>query len=243
MAQQPQTAAQYRFGPSNGGGDILHFIPANSNPDNAQGLIGYIDKNGLNGGLQGNTNALVVGAPAAIAETGAATAVFSTVPLSLPGNGAYEQLPFTIRAAGWVSLNGGTYTATIQPFVYASTSAGFTASVAAAILSAAAVNVTIAVAAAATLTYFPWEVEILVSGDSTSGLITGHGSGQINNNGAVQKFPATAANATWDALVNMPTGVNFASATPPLQFLSGVGITGATVSAAKVNLGSFFLES
>lgn len=244
MAQQPQASSQIVLGPAgNGGGDIIHLTGANANASAQNAFLGWTDKNGMQQGLSTVVNALQNGAPAAIAAAAASTAVFSTVPLNLPGGSAFEQVPFTVRAAGWVSLNGGTYTATVQPFIYASKTAGFTASVAAAILSATAVNITIAVAAAATLTLFPWEVEVLVSGDSTSGLITGRASGQINNNGAVQKFPATAASATWDALVNMPTAVNFAAATPPLQFLCGIGITGATVSASNANLGSLYLES
>lgn len=238
MAQQNSSLAQVNFGPAgNGGGDILHLSPANANVNTSasKNLIGFLDNNGLWDGVSGETSALIGGTAAQQALAAAGTSVFTAVPLNLPGNSAYEQVPFTVKASGWITLNGGTYTATIQPFLFASTAQGFTASVAAAIVSTTAVNVTVAVAAAATLTAFPWQVEATIVGDSTSGKLATSMSQRVNN--GAQQFLVPAAG------VNAPTGVNFATATPPLQFLVGMGVTGATVSAANTNLGSFFLES
>jgi hypothetical protein len=232
MAQQPQATSQVVFGPVNQGGDAVHIL------NNANGLQGWVDKNNLTQGLSGVTSALVGGAPAAIAAAAASTAVFTSV-LNLPGASAYEGIPFTIKASGWVTLNGGTYTASIQPLIYASTSLGFTASVAAAILSSAAVNVTIAVAAAATLTNVPWEGEVTVLGSTVNGTITGRMPAGAMIVGSSVPLPAAPAAI---AAANAPTAVNFASATP-LQFLVGVGILGATVSASNATLQSFFLES
>jgi len=241
MAQQPQVAAQANFGPaSNGGGDILHLIPANSNPDNAQNLIGWTDNNGLNGGVQGVTNALAKGAPANLTAAAAAAAVFSTTFANLPANSAYEGVPFTVKAAGWVSLNGGTYTATIQPLIYASTALGFTASAAAAIVSNAAASLTIAVAAAATLTYFPWEAEATIYGSTASSILGGRMSSQVGPSGSLA--PAGVFNALVPA-ANNPTAVTFNTATTPLNFLAGVTTTGASISAQVVALTAFVIES
>jgi hypothetical protein len=242
MAQQPNLSSQMVLGPTNGG-DIIHFTPINSNVSAGKNFIGWVDGNGLSGGVSGVTNALAGGAPAAIAAGAASTAVFTTVPLNLPGASAYEGVPFTVKASGWLTLNGGTYTATIQPFIYASTSLGFTASVAAAVLSTAATSLTIAVAAAATLTNFPWEAEITLFGNSTSGVVGGKiaaGAVTVGPSGSIAPVPLPAAPA---AATNVPTGVNFATATAPIQFLAGVGILGATVSASNVTLQAFFLES
>lgn len=244
MPQQPQSSSQVVFGPAgNGGGDILHFTAANANPSAGAAFLGWVDKNALTGGVSGVSNALANGAPAAIAAAAASTAVFSTVPLNLPGASAYEGVPFTVKASGWVTLNGGTYTATIQPFIYASTTLGYTASVAAAVLSTAATSLTIAVAAAATLTNFPWEAEVVLFGNSSSGVVGGKipaGAVTVGPSGTIAPVPLPAAPA---AATNVPTGVNFATAIAPLQFLSGVAIIGASVSASNVTLQSFFLES
>lgn len=243
MAQQPNQASQVVFGPaSNGGGDILHFIPANSNSSAGNSFLGWVDNNALTAGVSGVTNALANGTPAAIAAAAASTAVFTSV-LNLPGNSAYEGVPFTVKAAGWVTLNGGTYTATIQPFIYASKTLGYTASVAAAVLSTAATSLTIAVAAAATLTNFPWEAEVVLFGNTSSGNVGGKiaaGAVTVGPVGAIAPVPLPAAPA---AITNPPTSITFNTATVPLQFLAGVGIVGAGVSASNATLQSFFIES
>lgn len=231
MAQQPNQQAQVAFGPANGGGDVVHYIAANSNSYSTGSITGWVDKSGLTNGLLGVTSALQSSTAAQVtASTGGAF----TNTLNLPGASAYEQIPFTVKAAGWVALGGGTYTATVQPLIYASTSAGFTASAAAAVLSAAAVNVTIAVAAAATLSYFPWEAEVTLSGDSTSGKLVGRVTQMVYNGAQQLVTPAVAIQA------NLPSSVSFSAATP-LQFLVGVTLSNATTPT--VNLGSFFLES
>jgi hypothetical protein len=243
MAQQPQGSSQFVFGPAgNGGGDILHFTAANANPSAGANFLGWVDNNALTGGVSGITNALAAGTPAAVAAAAASTAVFSSV-LNLPANGAYEGVPFTVKASGWVTLNGGTYTATIQPFIYASKTLGYTASVAAAVLSTAATSLTIAVAAAATLTNFPWEAEVVLFGNTSSGNVGGKipaGAVTVGPVGSIAPVPLPAAPA---AITNPPTGVTFNTATVPLQFLAGVGIIGAAVSASNATLQSFFLES
>lgn len=222
MAQQPQATSQFVFGPVNGGGDVLHVI------NNANGTAGWVDKNNFAQGVSSVVNALQGGAPATL--TGTTGGTFSTVPLSAPGASALEQIPFTVKAAGWVSFGAGTYTATVQPLIYASTSAGFTSSAAAAVLSAAAINVTVAAATAASV--FPWEGEVTVCGDSTSGKLVATVTQRINNGAQQLTTPAVG--------VNVPSSVNFANAVP-LQFLAGVTLSNATTPI--VNLGSFFLES
>jgi hypothetical protein len=239
MAQQPQVASQVVFGPaSNGGGDIVHYIPANANANNAQNLAGWVDNNGLAGGVQGVTNGLAKGAPANVTAAAAATTIFSTTFATLPANSAYEGVPFTVKASGWLSLNGGTYTATVQPLIYGSTALGFTASAAAAVCSNAAASLTIAVAAAATLTYFPWEAEATVYGSTTSGILGGKMSSQVGPSGSIA--PAGVFNA---ALVNSPTSITFNSATAPLNFLAGVVTVGAGISAQVVALTTLCIES
>ena len=47
--------------------------------------------------------------------------------LNVPGSNRLNGQPFVVRAGGIISMSAGTYTATIQPLVFASTTAGFTA--------------------------------------------------------------------------------------------------------------------
>lgn len=133
--------------------------------------------------------------------------------LSAPGTNRLNGQPFRVRAAGYLSVAAGTFTTSVQPLLYASTTAGFTAGASTAIYSAAAVAVTIAAAAA---TGIPWALEILMSGDSTSGKLVGSATGLMNN-GAQQGATAPVA------IVNVPTSVNF-STEPPLQFAVGVSL-------------------
>lgn len=236
MAQQPQASSQTVFGPVNQGGDVLHII------NNANAIQGWVDKNNMTNGISGVVSALQGGVVAQTAAAAAGTITFAST-LNLPGNSAYEQVPFTVKASGWLTLNGGTYTATVQPLIYASTTSGYTASAAAAVLSTAAVSLTIAVAAAATLTTFPWEAEVTLVGNTSGGILGGRipaGAISVGPAGAVAPVPLPAAPA---AITNSPTAINLATATPPLQFLVGIVTVGATISAANFELGSFFLES
>lgn len=234
MAQQPQSASQIVLGPaSNGGGDIIHITPANANAAAGAAFAGWVDKNNLAQGVSGSFNALSNGAASPI--TAAAGGVFSTsavsqLALNLPGVGAYEQIPFTVKASGFVSLGAGTYTATVQPLIYASTTPGFTAAAASAVYSVAAVSVT---QASASALVFPWEAEVTIQGDSTSGKLNGRVAGMLNN--GAQQITALAG------ISNAPTAVSF-SAAVPLQFAAGVTLTNSAATSI-VSLGSFFLES
>ncbi len=158
--------------------------------------------------------------------------------LNAPGSNRLNGQPFRVRAAGLVKFNAGTYTATVQPLIYASTTAGFTAAASNAILSAAAVNV---VVSAATAKYAPWFANVDLVGDSASGLVAGTATGAVNANGTLDTFPATAANATWNVIANAPSSINFATE-PPLQFAAGVTIVGGT-QGSVVSLSQFQLEA
>lgn len=239
MAQQPQANSQIVLGPaSNGGGDIIHYTAANSNASAANSFVGWVDKNGAAQGVSFVVNGLQ-SAPAA-AITGATGGTFSVsagpqVVVSLPGASAMEQVPFTVKASGYISLGAGTYTATVQPLLYASTTAGFTAAAANAIYSAAAVGWTITSATPITA---PFSLEAHLVGDSTSGKVNGWTQGLAPTAGT----GGTTAFAALTAITNAPTSVSF-SAVVPLQFAAGVVLAATAVATSVVNLGSFFIES
>lgn len=235
MAQQPQQTAQAVFGPANGGGDILHFAAGNAIAPN--GFLGWIDNNGMQAGAVGVFNALTAGA--ALALTASAGGIFSNAAgnqcqVALPGNSAYEQVPFVVKASGTVQLPAGTYTATVQPLVYASTF-GFTAAAANAIYSVAAASLTITSASASNAS---WEIEAHLNGDSVSGKLVGWQTGSTFVTG-------TALTPTLITLVaspssNAPTGLVFTSATPPIAFAAGVTFGGGAPSV-KATLGALFI--
>lgn len=241
MAQQPQGTSQVVFGPANGGGDMIHYTQPNANSQIGQNLVGWVDKNGASAGVSFVVNALQQSPAATI--TGLTGGVFSytsnglQVSANLPGGGAAEQVPFTVKAAGFLSVAAGTYTATVQPLVYASTTAGFTAAAGSAIYSLTAVSLTMTNAAAATL---PFEVELHLIGDSTSGQL----------NGWYQNFgPTTSTGTTFSTAVAGPTAITRVissvtyTAAAPLQFAFGVTLAGTASTAPVLNLGSFFIES
>jgi hypothetical protein len=242
MPQQPQSTSQYIYGPASGGaGDILHFGPANSNPVGGSAFIGWLDKNGLFGGVQGvASNALANGPAATITSaTGgvfsvAATGVQATA--ALPGGSAFEQLPFIVKVSGLVVLAAGTYTATVQPLLYASTTAGFTAAAASAIYSAAAASITVT---SATALSGSWELECHLNGDSTSGKLVGWqvGSGFVTGTTLAASLIAVAASPS----SNAPTSINFAATTPPLSFAAGVTLGQNAPATSTVSLGSLFI--
>lgn len=161
--------------------------------------------------------------PAVSPITGTTGGVFNVIPgepgagaqaaLNLLGSGKMNGQQFQVKASGLVSLAAGTYTATVQPLVYASTTNGFTAAVGSAIYSAAAVNVTVS---AATAKLVPWFAVIELEGDSTSGLLNGIYHGNMNN-GAQQLVD-------FANIANAPTSINF-STEPPLQFAIGTTLT------------------
>lgn len=232
MAQQPNAASQYVYGPS-GGADILHFVDSNNK------LQGFIDNKQATQGVSFVVNGLQSSAAAPI--TGAAGGTFSyaangiQVSLSLPGGSASEQLPFIVKAGGYVSLGAGTYTASVQPLLYASTTAGFTAVAANAIFSAAAVGWTVT---SATPVVAPFALEAHLVGDSTSGKIQGWCQGVSPTAGT----GGTTTNLAITSLSNAPTSVSF-SASVPLQFAFGVALTTTAVASSVVNLGQFLIES
>jgi hypothetical protein len=195
-------------------------------------------------GSSSSNNNVAATASAAAAVVGSTGGTFVTT-LNLPGGSKFNGVPFKVKAAGWTSFGGGTWTATIVPVLYASGLAGYTASASAIIFTAAATNVTIATALAATLKYANWETETVIEGDTTSAKITGRVKGSINN-GAVASIPATAANGTWDAIANPTTvGTLNMAATVPIQFLAGV-ILGGTPDTGAVQtstLTSFYIQS
>jgi hypothetical protein len=176
--------------------------------------------------------AVLVNGPAVSTITGATGGVFKVIPgepgagaqatLNVLGSGKLNGQQFHVKASGVASVSAGTYTATVQPLLYASTVAGYTASAAAAIYSAAAINVTVS---SASVVNIPWIIDATLEGDSTSGLLVGSVLG-LANNGAQQGATAPVA------IVNVPTSVNFASE-PPLQFAIGTTLGGATTGATS----------
>lgn len=160
----------------------------------------------------------------------------SQLGLNLPGSGKLTGEPFRVLASGLVVLTSGTYTATFQPLIYASTSAGFTASAAAAIYSPTAV-VTVTVATTTTKNAI-WNLEIELTGDTTSGLISGVYAGS-SNVGVIN-------NVARAIITNAPTSVNFNNE-PPLQFSAGVtvvgGIGAGTVGGSTLTLQNFVIEA
>ena len=177
-----------------------------------------------------------VAAAAAPITAAAAANVFVTtlnLPTSTPIN--YSGIPFVVKAAGYFSAAAGTYTVTVQPLIYGSAIAGFTASTAAAIYTPTAYNVTVA---SATAVKVPWQAEVHLEGDSVSGLFSGWSTGTYNN-GAPQIVAAAAIAANGAANI---AGATFTAAIP-IQFLAGVTTVGAGLGASSVvALNSFFLE-
>lgn len=183
-----------------------------------------------------STTAAVVGIFNVIAgEPGAGSQLL----LSAPGTNRLNGQPFRVRAAGYCSMAAGTYTATVQPLLYASTAAGFTASAAAAIVSNAAIVVTMAGAAVVGI---PWAIEVYMSGDSTSGTLAGISSQIVNNQTVIVATGATAP----VVIGHIPTSINF-STEPPLQFAAACTIGGTSndypASTVTSNLTQFVLES
>lgn len=240
MAQQPNATSQFAFGPVNTGGDIIHYIPATSNPTGPN-LLGWVDKNGSLQGVSFVVNALQQSAAATI--TAAAGGVFSytsnglQVSANLPGGSAAEQVPFVVKASGTISVAAGTYTATVQPLLYASNTPGFTAAAANAIFSAAAVSLTMTNAAA---TVIPFEVESHLVGSTGSGTITGWNQAILPTTSTGTTFSQAVTSPT--IISNAPSSITFAAAIP-VQFAFGITLAGTASTAPVLNLGSFFIES
>lgn len=174
--------------------------------------------------------------PAAAPITAAAGGAFVSA-LSAPGNSILEGVVFKVKATGWVTFPAGTYTATVQPLIHASTSLGFTASAASAIVSAAALTMTIT-SATATKNVI-WETEAEIAGDTTTGNIAGKSGGWIKDVNALGLLvtPAILVQA------NTPVAVAFTSATAPVQFLTQIVLGSGAPSTSVVTLNKFYLES
>lgn len=176
-------------------------------------------------------------ASAAAPITAAVGGTFVTT-LNLPGYSTFEGVPFTVKASGWVTMPAGTYTATIQPnLLYCSTSLGFTASAAAAIVSVAAVTQTITSATLALTS--TWETEATISGNTTTGVILGRSGGMATDVNGVRTVitPISIISA------NTPGSVAFTSTTAPLQFLTGVVLGSGAPATSVVTLGKFFIST
>jgi hypothetical protein len=179
-----------------------------------------------------------VTAAGAASTTAAVTGIFNVIAgepgagsqlnLSAPGTNRLNGQPFRIRAAGYCSFASGTYTASIQPLLYASTAAGFTASAAAAIVSNAGIVVTVA---SASTIGVPWAIEAYLSGDTTSGTLAGISSQIVNNQTLIVTTGATAP----VAILNIPTSISFATE-PPLQFAAAVTIGATSNDFPKSNV-------
>lgn len=186
---------------------------------------------------------VIVQGPAVAPITAAAGGVFNVIAgepgagaqatLNLPGSGKFNGQQFVVRASGVTVLPAGTYTATIQPLLYASTVAGYTASAAAAIYSAAAHTVTVTAATAKSAAF--WQLECHLEGDSTSGDLGGYYLGTNYSNVAVAGSGTDTPVLTDLSLINNPltTGVNFSNE-PPVQFAIGV-TTGSGAPATTVS--------
>lgn len=179
----------------------------------------------------------ILAAASTAAPITAATGGAFVTTLNAPGSGVLEDVPFRVKAAGWVTFPAGTYTATVQPLLHASTSLGFTASAASAIVSAAALTMTIASATATVNTV--WESEVEIVGDTTNGKLAGKSGGytrDVNSLGLLVT-PAILVSA------NTPTAVNFTATTAPLQFLAQIVLGSGAPAGSVVTLGKFFIQS
>ena len=127
-----------------------------------------------------------------------------------------EGTQLRIRMSGFVTLPAGTYTATVQPLLYA-VSGTFTAAATAAqaICSAAAFSVTVSSASA---TSIPFLVRANAEGDSTSTKLQGDYIAQVNN----------AAPSASAALANTGAIVYNSKNAPNIQLAAGVTLTGGS---------------
>lgn len=191
----------------------------------------------------GVKSGIVAVAAAAAPITAAAGGTFVTT-LNLPGGAGapFEQVPFTVKASGIVTFPAGTYTATIQPLLYAASGpGGFTASASAAIYSAAAIAITFA---SATLPVTkPFSLEAHLISDSTSKSTQGWSQG-VGYVGGAALTNAILANTIITQPVPITATFNFtATAAIPLQFQFGVVAGAGFPATGVINLGSFFIES
>lgn len=154
--------------------------------------------------------------------------------LNAPGSGRLEGQQFIVRAAGWIKLPAGTYTATVVVNLYGvQGSAAWTAAAGNKLAASTSISYT---QAGTTVLNVPYLIEVQCEGDSTSGQLQGLMKDIVGN--------VKDATNNWAILTNAPTGVNFnvggagASAAsgqtttePCLQFAAGVTLTNAQTGA------------
>ena len=170
------------------------------------------------------------GGLAATQVTGSTGGIFQDVNgqhnVLLPGSGRSEQIPFTVKASGWVKIPAGTFTATLVAALYGvAGSAAWTAASGNQIALSGSQSYT---QAGTTAVIVPFYIEAVCEGDSTSQELQGRYQATVNNT-------LTAATK----LANNPTTMNFATE-PAAQFAAGVTLTNAGTGAV-CNLGSLFI--
>lgn len=187
-------------------------------------------------GIGGISGGVLAVAAAAAPITAAAGGTFVTT-LNAPGNSLLEGMPFRVKSSGWIIFPAGTYTATVQPLIHASTSIGFTASAASAIVSAAALTMTITSATATKNVV--WESEVELAGDSTTGNVAGKSGGWIKDVNSLGLLVTAAILVQ----ANTPVSVNFATSTAPLQFLSQIVLGSGAPATSVITLNRLYLET
>ena len=237
MPQQSQPASQYVFGPANTNGDVLHIINSSNQ------IVSWEDRNALTNGVSGVTTAQ--NGPAANLAIGGAAAAFvvanaagAQLAVSLPGNGAYDCVPFIVHAAGYISAAAGTYTVTLQPLLYASTTPGFTAVAANAIFSAGAVTCTMTQTAASLI---PFSLEAHLIGSNAAGTVYGYTIGTLPTTSSNTAL-AAPTNSAATAILNPPSSVTF-TASVPLQFSFGITTVGTASAGSILGNLSLYIES
>jgi hypothetical protein len=186
-----------------------------------------------------SNNVRAVSASVSSAVTAAAGGVFANTggtqtTMLVPGNSVFEQVPFTVKAGGFITLPIGTYTCTLQPLLYASTTTNFTAAASNAIYSAAAAGCTITSAVAISV---PWEIEAHLVGDTVSGKVNGWNQGLLPVTGATLATSVISPTIISNAL----SSVTLTAAASGLAFAMGYTIAG-TAGAYSINLGSFYVS-
>ncbi len=159
--------------------------------------------------------------------------------LNLPGSNKLNGQPFTVRAAGFLTLAAGTYTSGATPIqfaLYGSNTASFAAASGNLLFSSALAAFTWSSATAKTV---PWEIEAEIDGDSTSGILIGASQALNSDPNSLR-----AATARTVLSANLPSSVNFATE-PPLQFTVGVvfGTSPNVTGPVTASMTQFQLEA
>jgi hypothetical protein len=157
--------------------------------------------------------------------------------LNAPGSNRLNGLPFTVRAAGFVTLAAFTSTSGATPLnfvLYGSNTASFAAATGNALWTASVAAFTFASATAKTV---PFEIEVELQGDSTSATVIGVAEGVVQDpNGLIT---AVARTKTAQA----PTTLNFLTE-PPMQFAAALTMgTSANLGIVTAQLTQFIIEA